>query len=75
MLSSSLVLANSENIINHFFKEKKLKLEEVNKNDIVVESKDFKISKKEYVEFKENLSLVHKINDIPFNLSSKQIID
>lgn len=75
MLGSSLVIASSENIISDFFKEKNLKLEDVNGNDIIVESKDFKILKKEYVDFKENLSLVEKINGVPLNLSSEQIIE
>lgn len=73
-IGSPLVFANTNNIFYDFFKIKQEKVENVSEDDVVVEGEDFKISKKEYIDYKENLYLIHKMNGVAFDLSSEEIV-
>lgn len=75
ILTSTMVLANNENQISEFFKGKEEKLEQASNDNIVVTSEDFKITEKDYIDYKENLVLVHKLNDISFSLQAEDIIN
>lgn len=70
ILTGTLTLANTDNSISDFFEQKNKKLEKIDENEILVEGENFTITTKEYIELKENLSLVNELNGVSYSVSS-----
>lgn len=62
LFTGTLTLANTDNPISDFFEQKNEKLKTMEENEILVEGENFTITTKEYMELKENMSLVHELN-------------
>ncbi|MBM7541745.1 SurA N-terminal domain-containing protein [Amphibacillus cookii] len=60
---------------NHFFEEKEKKIELVDSKAILVEGDDFTVTEAEYMDYKENIKRVHKLNGVEFDLTDEEILD
>lgn len=50
-------------------------VDQLQDDNILVQGEDFKITKKDFVDYKENLAFIHKQNDTPFSFQSEEIIN
>lgn len=61
--------------ISDFFESKDHKTAAIDDSIIVVESDMFTISLKQFVDSKENRRFIHELNNIPFTLTDREILD
>ncbi|GEN85190.1 hypothetical protein SLU01_35020 [Sporosarcina luteola] len=61
--------------IGEFFESKDQKTAAIDDSIIVVESDMFTITLKQFVDFKENKRFIHELNNIPFALTDREILD
>lgn len=76
----AITFANSaENEVKTSFADKQKKLGLIKEEIIIAEGKleelDVKITNKEFVEFKENLRMVHNVNKVPFKIDDEEIVN
>lgn len=76
ILCATYTFANNSNFeISDFFKEKESKVEKTSEGSMVVISDEFNITEREYVDYEENIKLIHKTNNIPFLQTEEDIVE
>lgn len=75
VLSASIAFANLNIDIGHFFKEKENKLTNINEGTVVISSDEFTITLKEYIDYRENIKLIHTLNNIPFTKTPEELVN
>ena len=74
IFSSSLVFSDYISI-SDFFKSKEEKLAQIDEAELVVQSDAFTISLKQFVDYKENILLIHELNNFPYTLTDEDLIN
>ncbi|WP_440897715.1 hypothetical protein ACS127_07050 [Amphibacillus sp. Q70] len=75
LLVFSLILRFSDFRMSNFFGEKEEELEVIDSNAILVEGEDFNVTAEEFLDYKENLCLVHQLNSIKMDISDEEILN
>lgn len=75
VLSASIAFANLNIDIGHFFKEKENILTNINEDTVVISSDEFTITLKEYIDYRENIKLIHALNNIPFTKTPEELVN
>ena len=74
IFGSSLAFSNYISIPD-FFKSKEEKLLQIDENEFIVQSEEFTISLKQFVEYKENILLIHELNNFPYSLTDADLVN
>lgn len=74
IIGTSFVLANTDNTISNFFKDKQEKLARLKTDELATEINEIKITYKDYLDYKENLSFIHEMNHEAFQLKPEEIL-
>ncbi|MCM3745655.1 hypothetical protein M3193_16125 [Sporosarcina luteola] len=74
LCSTPIVFSNYVSI-SDFFESKDKKTAAIDDSKIVVESDMFTITLKQFVDFKENKRFIHELNNIPFTLTDREMLD
>lgn len=74
IFSSSFVFSDYISI-SDFFKSKEEKLAQIDDTELVVQSDEFTISLKRFIDYKENTLLIHELNNYPYTLTDEDLIN
>lgn len=75
ILSSTTIVFSNYFSISDFFESKDQKLSAIDETKIVAESDIFSITLKQLVDYKENIVLVHELNNIPNAFSNMELLN
>ena len=75
ILSSTTIVFSNYFSISDFFESKDQKLSAIDETKIVVESDTFSITLKQFVDYKENILLIHELNNIANAFSDMELLN